>query len=105
MILQALFGGRSWGKPKTSVRLEAAEESLIAAGASSRAAALLVAAGYTSPGSVRDAPWTAEEAGRQYESAEWRLSMQPGATAAVLADIQRFRERLLQSSATPPDAA
>jgi hypothetical protein len=79
-----------------SVRLEAAEESLVAAGASPRAAGLLVAAGYTSVGAVREALWTTEDAGRRYESAEWRLSVQPGSTPAIMADIQRFRDQLVQ---------
>lgn len=87
---------RAWGSHRGSVRLEAAEESLVAAGASPRAAALLVAAGYTNLGSVRDALWTTEEAGRRYESAEWRLSVQPGCTPAILAEIQSFRDDLLQ---------
>lgn len=84
-----------------SVRLDAAEESLVAAGASPRAAALLVAAGYTSVGSVREALWTTEDAGRRYESAEWRLSVQPGSTPAIMADIARFRDHLLQAGRSP----
>jgi hypothetical protein len=91
---------RFWKKaPGGSVRLEAAEESLVAAGASPRAAALLVATGYTSVGAIREALWSTENAGRKYESAEWRLSVQPGSTPAIMADIQRFRDQLLQVSA------
>ena len=77
-----------------SARHEAAEEALQAAGASRRAASLLTSAGYTSAEGFLKAPWTAQDAGGQYQSAEWRISVQPECTPSALEEVRQFRERL-----------
>ncbi len=96
MRWKALWTARSSMK---SARHEAAEEALQAAGASRRAAALLTAAGYTSAEGFLKAPWTALDAGGQYQSAEWRISVQPDCTPAGLEEVRKFRERLTGQSA------
>jgi hypothetical protein len=94
--------GRIWSGRRASTRLQAAEEALVAAGATPRAAALLVGAGYTSSGAIRGAAWTDEQAGRAYESAEWRVSVQPGFTRAALEEVRSFRDRLMAAEPPPP---
>jgi hypothetical protein len=81
-----------------SPRLEAAVKGLVAAGATPKAAALLVAAGYTSVGALKGVAWTAGDAGRQYESAEWRLSVQHACTPATLAEVRSFLSHALEGA-------
>lgn len=98
MSWKAIWGARPWAEVLTSVRLEAAEEGLRAAGASKRAAALLIASGYTSPAALLRSAWTAKDAHGRYESAEWRISVQQGCTPAALEEIREFREQLLEQA-------
>ena len=99
------ISGMRWGalRPQSpsqafiEANQEAAEESLRAAGASKAVAALVLQAGYTGPDAFRKAPWSAEEAGGRYVSAEWRISMQHGCTPAALEEVRVFHERLVQA--------
>ncbi len=98
MSWKALWASRPWAEVLTSVRLEAAEEGLRAAGATKRAAALLIASGYTRPEALLKAAWTAKDAHGRYESAEWRISVQQGCTPAALEEVREFREHLIEQS-------
>ena len=96
MRVNSPWAARIWSQALLPVRHEAAAEALREAGASPRAAALLIEAGFTSPDAFVKAPWTAFEAGGRYESAQWRLSAQRSCTAAALKEAAEFRERLLE---------
>jgi hypothetical protein len=94
MRMNSPWAARIWAQALAPVRHEAAEEALRDAGASPKAAALLIEAGYTSPRAFLEAPWTAREAGGKYESAEWRLSVQKNCTPAALKEALEFRDHL-----------
>jgi len=102
MRVNSPWAARIWSQALLPVRHEAAEEALREAGASPRAAALLIEAGFTSPDAFLKAPWTAHEAGGRYESAEWRLSAQRSCTAGALKEAVEFREHLLARARSRP---
>ena len=95
MRWKAPWSSRPWTEALAPVRREAAEEALRAAGASRRVAALLIESGYSSPAALLKAPWSAHDAGGRYQSAEWRISVQHGCTAALLVEVRSFRETLM----------
>ena len=99
MQWKAPWAARLWAEAVAPVRREAAHEALVEAGASDRAAILLIEAGYTSADSFLKAPWGAREAGGKYESAEWRLSVQRHYTPDALKEAGEFRERLVAAAA------
>jgi hypothetical protein len=75
-----------------AVRRDMALTTLVCAGVSRKAAVLLIAAGYTSTAALREAPWSAKEAGDSNHSAEWRLGVTPGSSSLLLNEIRTFRE-------------
>ncbi len=102
MRMNSPWAARVWAQALAPVRHEAAEEALRDAGATPRAAALLIQAGFTSPQAFLATPWNARDAGGKYHSAEWRLSVQKGCTAAGLKEALEFREQLLRAPRPRP---
>ena len=98
MRINSPWAARVWAQALAPVRHEAAAEALRDVGATPRAAALLIQAGFTSPQAFIETPWSARDAGGKYQSAEWRLSVQKGCTPAALKEALEFREHLLTTS-------
>ena len=78
------------------VRHLESERTFRALGLSQRAARGLIRAGVLGPTSLRQTPWSDEEAGARYVSLEWRLSVDPACDTKVLAEVARVRAELGQ---------